>query len=324
MTYSDGNTYYATVAIAAGGNSPDTNPSWTVLGPPPNYGSFVPVCYSNTKGIERRVRPWNVSNQSDPNCTPPVPWNVRGPYSSNQCNIGGSFDCRQDEFYAELPANTIGQIGPPGPTGPTGPQGPTGPMGAQGPQGNTGASGATGSTGAQGQQGSQGLTGATGPTGPTGPVPGQLQALQLMAVCSNPIICSSNVTGTVNSVGTSIMVGANQVDFDSRTVIRKGATLLTSSDIQVGEGAQAAGQLNPDGTVQAYIIDLFDLNGNLDAIISPNLTVSGRTVVTTAATTFHRGSTRIAFSDLKVGDQLGVLGTLQADGTILATDISAF
>src|SRR5712691_8742866 len=78
--------------------------------PPPSFTTFIPVCYNSVNGNVRYVNPWGVLGISEPNCTPPAPWNVNPPYDSAMCNTGGSFDCRANEFYNEL--QTAGAAGP--------------------------------------------------------------------------------------------------------------------------------------------------------------------------------------------------------------------
>src|SRR6266850_134586 len=146
--------------------------------PPSVFTSgFIPVCYDRADGEARFVRPWGVANPSVANCRPPSPWDVfnvpPGGWAARACTTGGSFDCRNDEFYTEVDTSVVGPIGPQGPPGVAGPQGPTGATGPRGPQGDPGAigpAGPIGPTGATGQTGSIGPTGATGATGATGPI----------------------------------------------------------------------------------------------------------------------------------------------------------
>src|SRR5215831_17975847 len=124
------------IALALGTSLPFSIPSTHAgTNPPPSFTSFIPVCYNSSTGWVRYVTPWGVAGQSIPNCTPPAPWNIAGPYSPTACNTGGQFDCKSGEFYDELQTFAPNTAGPTGPTGPTGPIGPTGPTGAQGPQG---------------------------------------------------------------------------------------------------------------------------------------------------------------------------------------------
>jgi hypothetical protein len=64
-----------------------------------------------------------------------------------------------------------------------------------------------------------------------------------------------------------------------------------------------------------------DFRGAITAITAPALTVAGRTITTTSATTYSKGGAAIAFADLKVGDPVEIDGTLQADGSVVATSV---
>lgn len=65
-----------------------------------------------------------------------------------------------------------------------------------------------------------------------------------------------------------------------------------------------------------------EFNGTIEAIQPPDhLTVSGRAVITTAATEIERADAPSTFGDLKQGDPVKVEGTLQSDGSVLARRI---
>src|SRR5260370_22351027 len=69
--------------------------------PPSSYTTYIPVCYDNVNGAVRFFSPWAVK-QGDPNCTPPDPWAIYGPYDGVACVSGGRFDCRNNEFYLQI------------------------------------------------------------------------------------------------------------------------------------------------------------------------------------------------------------------------------
>ena len=70
--------------------------------PPSTYTGFTPVVYGSTNGAVRLVRPWGVAGALTPNCTPPSPWAIAGPYDPTLCNVGGAFDAKTSEMYTEL------------------------------------------------------------------------------------------------------------------------------------------------------------------------------------------------------------------------------
>jgi hypothetical protein len=140
--------------------------------PPSAFASGVlPICYGRANGEPRLVRPWNVANLTTPTCEPPAPWNEfdvpAADWAADKCTIGGSFDCRRDEFYTQIDTSVAGPAGPAGKQGPPGIAGPQGPGGGAG---QTGAIGPTGSSGPQGPIGPRGANGTQGPEGPAGPL----------------------------------------------------------------------------------------------------------------------------------------------------------
>jgi hypothetical protein len=133
------------------GNSNSTSNSTSAQRPPSAFTTLIPMCYDRSDGKTRLVRPWNVSDRSNPTCRPPYPWDKfaipAGGWSSQACTVGGSFDCDDDEHYTQVEDSLVG---PQGPAGPPGFEGPQGPIGSTGPTGATGATGPAGPTGPQG------------------------------------------------------------------------------------------------------------------------------------------------------------------------------
>ena len=220
---------------------------------------------------------------------------------------------------------TNGEVGPQGPMGLTGAQGPQGNTGAQGPQGNTGPQGPQGNTGPQGPQGPQGNT---GPQGPAGVVPDQLLTVQLMATCSNPVICTAALSGPIDATNppTSLSVAGRTVVVDSRTIIRSGTTLSSLANLTVGGAAIVLGQLQSDGSVLAFVVDTsYNLAGSVVTNNGSGILTVGTTAVSVSnTTTFGGAGNPKSLDDLKVGDQVGVVGSVQADGSVLATAIIRF
>ena len=64
------------------------------------------------------------------------------------------------------------------------------------------------------------------------------------------------------------------------------------------------------------------LTGAISAIGAPNITVGTTTVTTTPQTVVSQACASLSFADLTAGDIVTVEGTLQADGSILASTIS--
>jgi hypothetical protein len=64
-----------------------------------------------------------------------------------------------------------------------------------------------------------------------------------------------------------------------------------------------------------------ELVGFVKSVSAPNLTVGGRTVVTTKATEIKRNKTKVPFGSIKVGDHIKVQGVVRADGKVQAREI---
>jgi hypothetical protein len=65
----------------------------------------------------------------------------------------------------------------------------------------------------------------------------------------------------------------------------------------------------------------FVLDGPIEAIAPPALTVGGKTVITDAKTKFGGAGSPGSLADLHVGDQVQVTAQVQADGSLLASSI---
>jgi hypothetical protein len=204
------------------------------------------------------------------------------------------------DFTNALPAVfavTLGAVGPIGPIGPPGSQGPQGSIGPQGP---------------------------VGPQGPAGAVPDQLQTLQLMATCSNPAVCTASFSGTIDGAAAlTLTLAGRTVSVGSRTIIRKAAALLSFADLNLGDYATVSGQLQADGSVQAFFVDItvFNLVGAVTGIAANGITVGATTVLVNSTTGFGGTGSPKSLADLKVGDLVKVLFTTQGDGSLLAITI---
>jgi len=130
--------------------------------------------------------------------------------------------------------------------------------------------------------------------------------------------------GAIDAVGTaSLTISGLEVDVDATTRIVARRATIDLSSLKVNQIVAVVGTL-AGGKVLARLVDLllpanFDqivLRGTIDSIAAPNFVVSGLTIATGAATRFRRALT---LADLKVGETVAVQGTLQPDGTVLAS-----
>jgi 3-dehydroquinate synthase class II len=123
--------------------------------------------------------------------------------------------------------------------------------------------------------------------------------------------------------GQSIMT-----DTDTRVVGADGQP-LTLTDLKVGDEVEVNGTQQADGSILAGKIKVesgdegtkqVEFHGTISAL--DPLTVAGKTIMTDANTRVvgQEGET-LTLADLKVGDEVEVNGTKQADGSVLASRI---
>ena len=147
--------------------------------------------------------------------------------------------------------------------------------------------------------------------------------------------CVAPAVGCLKISGLTVLVTATTEIEDKRDDGHEGKheeKKLTFAQLKVGDFVRVEGTLQKDGSVLAREIEVLslgiappeaELEGIIDRInaAQKSLTVSGHTVVTNSDTRIRRGDETIAFADLKVGDRVHVRGTLQKDGSILASKI---
>jgi len=115
------------------------------------------------------------------------------------------------------------------------------------------------------------------------------------------------------------------VDVTTTTLFAGAKTL---ADIKVGDEVEVKGTRETSGNVSASVIIDFsamppgtEVKGNIDGITAPDFTVGGKTIGTDASTIISRAGTALKFADLAVGQSVDVLGTVQADGSVLASHV---
>ena len=131
-------------------------------------------------------------------------------------------------------------------------------------------------------------------------------------------------------------LGAVTILVDGSTLIRRGDTTVPLGEVVVGQRVHVKAMEQEDGTYLATQILLQgdrtggsrSFSGNVvsvDAgdgsfVVSSNGTEI--TVETNASTRFHRRGGQASFSDVAVGSGVEVRGTLQGDGSVLATKVT--
>ena len=131
-------------------------------------------------------------------------------------------------------------------------------------------------------------------------------------------------------------LGAVSIVTDDATLIRRGNTTITLDAIAVGNRVHVKALAQEDGTFLATEILLQNehvggsrsFSGSIVSIDAAAgsfvvaASASNVTVTTNASTRFHRRGGQAAFSDLAVGAGVEVRGTLQADGSVLASMVT--
>jgi hypothetical protein len=132
------------------------------------------------------------------------------------------------------------------------------------------------------------------------------------------------IIDNINAAKKSLTVSGHTVLTNTDTRIRRGAEAIAFASLKVGERVHVRGTLQKGGSILASKIKVapgfvarVEIEGIVEKIDAPMLTVSSLTVRTDGQTRLELGDKLIAFSDLKVGDRVHVRGTPQA-GTILA------
>jgi hypothetical protein len=154
------------------------------------------------------------------------------------------------------------------------------------------------------------------------------------------------ITVSINSSGAHMVLGPNDIvltgtiqsiteptfTISGLTVITKAATqikrsgqTITFADLAVGQPVRVQGFLDAAGNVVASTVQVLVssehnqvlIRGVIESITPPDLTVSGLAVTTDANTRFQGHS----LAHFNVGDAVEVVGTVLADGTVLASSI---
>jgi cytochrome c-type biogenesis protein CcmE len=152
-----------------------------------------------------------------------------------------------------------------------------------------------------------------------------IPALALAAACGDPVASNGPISGKVEALTPpTLTVSGRVLTTTSSTVISKSGTALTMADLRVGEAVRVEAHARGD-SLEADDIEVEDdgieFRGTIESLASPRLTVAGHVVVTDSATKIERNDQRVPFDSLQVGDTVKVEGQLQADSTVLASEI---
>src|SRR6266849_674260 len=133
---------------------------------------------------------------------------------------------------------------------------------------------------------------------------------------------SSSATTTTNSVGgfvlTDVPKGAAALQFSGAG---QNATLATAPMVS-GEFRRLTVSISGASVTELNEQTETEFEGTVDAIDGMVLTVAGRKVAVTDATKIRKDDAAATFADLVLGTPVEVEGTLNADGSVTASEIS--
>jgi len=139
------------------------------------------------------------------------------------------------------------------------------------------------------------------------------------------------ITGIIEEIGEEaiVVLGFEFLLTDETEIVDDDGNIVELSDLQKGMVVEIKAEVQANGTLIAIRIEIEDrfsgrveLTGTIEAIDGEALRISGIVFIVTGETEIlDIESNLISFSDLQVGQIVGVKGTVQADGTILATRI---
>jgi hypothetical protein len=152
----------------------------------------------------------------------------------------------------------------------------------------------------------------------------------------------TEISGTVQSVDPTTMSFTVQeedgtvvtVDTDASTIFRLGSHLGTFSDVAAGDMVEVTGTTQADGSILASRVNIeapetepVEIEGTVFSIDTGTgtfvvTTDSGNVnVATNGDTRWHGQGHPSGIGDLMVGDQVQVEGTMQSDGSLLASSV---
>src|SRR2546422_1385623 len=133
---------------------------------------------------------------------------------------------------------------------------------------------------------------------------------------------SSSAATTTNSAGgfvlTDVPKGAAALQFSGAG---ENATLATAPVVP-GEFRRLTVSISGASVTEHNELTETEFEGTVDAIDGKVLTVAGRKVAVTDATKIEKDDAAATFADLVLGTPVEVEGTLNADGTVTASEIS--
>jgi preprotein translocase subunit YajC len=135
---------------------------------------------------------------------------------------------------------------------------------------------------------------------------------------------------TISSGGLTIKNAQGQmvsIAASNNTKILEGHMQITLADLQPGEVIAAFGDKNSDGSLNALLIHVHLVHGQVTAITGSTITLSQGlkgnevTVTTSDATKYYIGGKQVSASTLQAGDTIGVAGVISDKTSVNAVAV---
>ena len=142
----------------------------------------------------------------------------------------------------------------------------------------------------------------------------------------------AEVSGNIDSLAPDLIVAGHTLHTDAQTTVRIAGTAAALDALKINERVEVEGVQQADGSVLARKIEAdlehqpesaVELRGAIDTLATPDFTVAGKTVHTAAGTRIELDGKAATFDGLKAGQHIEVKGSLQADGSVLASEVKA-
>jgi len=156
---------------------------------------------------------------------------------------------------------------------------------------------------------------------------GKLLATKIEVMVTPPVL--TKIRGAITKVDTAyFMVGADKVVTNASTIIVSKGTALTPANLKVGDQVAVVGIRQAEGSLLASKIEVVPpapvsvtVRGAITSITVSYFMVGADKIVVNAQTVLVSKGAPFSYSNLKTGDQVTVVGTKQAEGSILAGKI---
>jgi hypothetical protein len=154
-----------------------------------------------------------------------------------------------------------------------------------------------------------------------------IQQIDILGFAAAGTIQKLNSSGFTLLASKRSGTGTVTVNISSSTKIQEAHLSISLSDLQVGEGVIVFGDKGGNGSLDAWLVRVHLVNGQVTAINSATITLERGlkgteiSVTTSAATKYYLAGQPVAASQLHVGDVVGVAGAVSNKTSVTASAI---